>query len=788
MRIIFLLFCLIAPLFAEASRKPIRIAMVMDGPSQSLENIRDIFQKEIADLMDREQLIEFSDPTQFMGDWSEALISKEVSRALRNPQIDIVVAVGPIASNDIGLRKNLPKPSFAPFIIDHALQGLPFHEGASGVHNLNYLTFPTDVERDIQIFQQLKPFQHLTFLTSGSLSDAIPALKTALKIITNKLGIDLRFVGVANSSKKALAAIPDNTEAIYLLPLLQMSLQETKELIDGINERKIPSFTLSGRTYVEAGVLATMTPDSNLTRLGRRLALNIQRTLFGEEPGNLIVDVPTSEQLILNMETACIIDAVPSWELLLDAEVVKERDIVPKEPIGLLEAVDEALWANASLIAAQNAVASGCEDVNKAFAPLLPQVEVKTFGRIIDKDRAIKSQGWEPQKALYGGASATQVVYSNRLLGGYSIEKSKQLARRDHYDSIYLDTVLDVSISYFNLLRAKTLQDIQLANLRRTRSNLVTARQRVAVGQARSSEVFRWESEVATNRTNAVRAAYNVRSARVNLNQILNRDQACPISVEKVTANDCFWVLNADWFEHNIADSKGLEALSDFSVHEGYRLSPAIHEMKHLICAQATALGVANRAFFAPDVGLSAEVRDRWYEGGKGTNGILSTNGKDWVLAFSVNFPLYTGGARDADKRKAFDDLLRLSCELTALEQKIEEAVRISINNASASYAAIGLSLSSATAAGKNLSLVTDAYSKGAATIIDLLDAQNQALIAELIAANAEYDFLIDLVRLQRAMGRFDFLSNEVERAAIMCRLSEFIEEHRKDYPCVSTP
>jgi outer membrane protein len=156
------------------------------------------------------------------------------------------------------------------------------------------------------------------------------------------------------------------------------------------------------------------------------------------------------------------------------------------------------------------------------------------------------------------------------------------------------------------------------------------------------------------------------------------------------------------------------------------------------------------------------------------------------VLAFSVNFPLYTGGAKSADKRKAFDDLLRLSCELTAVEEKIEEAIRISINNASASYAAIGLSLASATAAGKNLNLVTDAYSKGAATIIDLLDAQNQALVAELIAANAEYDFLIDLVRLQRAMGRFDFLSTEVERAAIMCRLSEFIEKHRKDYPCVS--
>jgi outer membrane protein len=785
MRIVICFLCFITALAAEENLKQsIHIGMVADGPSETLEGISAIFKKEIRDLLSREYQVHFIDSS---GDWTLNEINAKIENAMNSKTIDVMVAIGPIASNHLALHSPHLKPSFAPFIMDPVLQSLPAEGGRSGIHNLNYLTFPTDVKRDLRVFQQLKPFEKITFLTFGALSNAIPVLNSGLHQIGKDLGIQVQLVSASSSIPEVIEAIK-NSEAIYLLPLLQFSKLEIKQLIEAINGQKIATFALTGRSWVEAGVLATMTPDSDLKRLGRRLALNIQRTLLGEDPGSFSTSVPTGELLSLNLETACIVDAIPSWDLLLDAEVVKERDISPKSPLKLLDAVDEAVYANASLAAAQNAVASGSEDVNKAFAPLLPQVEIKTFGRVIDKERAEKSLGWEPQRAVYGSASATQVVYSNKLLGNYCIEQAKQRARQDRYDAVYLDTILDVTTAYFNLLRALTLQDIQLANLRRTRCNLMTARQRVSVGQARSSEVFRWESEVATNRANAVRAAYQVRSSRVVLNKILNRDQACPLSVESVSLNAPFWVLDGNWFDCHIADAKTVEALSDFSVFEGHRLSPAIHEMKNLIKAQATALGVADRAFYTPDVGVLAEVRDRWAEGGQGVNGPLATNGKDWVLAFSVNFPLYTGGARCADKRKAYDELLRLSSELTAIELAIEQAIRIGINNASGSFAAIGLSQESATAARKNLLLVTDAYSKGIATIVDLLDAQNQALIAELVSANAEYDFLIDLVRLQRAVGRFDFLADEEERANILCRLNDFIAEHRKDYPCVASP
>ncbi len=50
---------------------------------------------------------------------------------------------------------------------------------------------------------------------------------------------------------------------------------------------------------------------------------------------------------------------------------------------------------------------------------------------------------------------------------------------------------------------------------------------------------------------------------------------------------------------------------------------------------------------------------------------------------------------------------------------------------------------------------MTDSYVQGIKNIIDLLDAQNQYLNAKLDAANAVYNFLIDFMGVQRAMGEF---------------------------------
>ena len=86
--------------------------------------------------------------------------------------IDIVLAMGVIASQALARRTNLPKPCFAPFVVNSTIQHIPNDSGKSGVNNLSYLTTPWNIDRDLEVFRELVPISHLAFLACGPLLTA----------------------------------------------------------------------------------------------------------------------------------------------------------------------------------------------------------------------------------------------------------------------------------------------------------------------------------------------------------------------------------------------------------------------------------------------------------------------------------------------------------------------------------------------------------------------------------------------------------------------------------------
>ena len=98
----------------------------------------------------------------------------------------------------------------------------------------------------------------------------------------------------------------------------------------------------------------------------------------------------------------------------------------------------------------------------------------------------------------------------------------------------------------------------------------------------------------------------------------------------------------------------------------------------------------------------------------------------------------------------------------------VDQSIRANLHLAWASYLSIGLNRSAAKAARQNFRLVSELYREGAAGIIDMLDAQNSAVTTELNAANASYQFLIDLMNLQRSIGVFEFFLDSSDRRKIL--------------------
>lgn len=123
--------------------------MVLDGPNPRCMEEQDVFQKEIMELIGQVDTIEFTDKKILVGDWTPLTINKNFQLLLEDPDVDIVIAMGTIASNIAIQQKTFSKPIIAPFVLDHALQNATFDKGTSGVHNLSYLDVPNNIERDI---------------------------------------------------------------------------------------------------------------------------------------------------------------------------------------------------------------------------------------------------------------------------------------------------------------------------------------------------------------------------------------------------------------------------------------------------------------------------------------------------------------------------------------------------------------------------------------------------------------------------------------------------------------
>lgn len=759
----------------------VTIGVIKDSYSPSFEKVDKLMRSEINVLLEGEFDVRYSEDPELIGDWTQEGVRQAVEKALKDPAIDLVVGIGPLASNELCHMGEYPKPVFAPFIMNIEMQQLPLEDGESGVNNLNYLSFPSNLERDVNTFHEMTPFKHLSFLVNGFVYQALPEMETIIREMLESIDIQVDVVPVWKSAEDGLNEIPSSTDAVYIVSLTQLEDKELEKLIEGLVARDLPSFSLFRQRYVKNGILASMSPDSDLPRLIRRLALNIQRVLLGENAGSLSVFVSETEQLVVNMNTAEKLGISPPWYLLNEAELLYSGEKLSCQKMNLRDAVDFALVRNPGLAASGKVIDIGCQQINKARSKLYPQICVSGAYTQIDEDRAENSFGIFPERAVWGAAGLSQVIYNNQAIGELRTEQQLQQARCYGYQVDKLDLVQRVAESYLNLLRTQTLERIQRKNLERTRAHLKLARQRVNVGVARSSEVYRWESQYSSDLTQVTHASFRTKAAETNLKQLINIPATVCLKLDEVSLEDPYWSKKKNWLQSHVNNDRSLEIFIEFSVIEALQRSDKIKKLRSEICAQSEILGVAQRAFWTPDVSVNVLATQRADEWGAGSTGPALFNRSDWLVGLNLSFPLYTGGYKTAAKRQACAELKRLELILDNEVNIEKEKVRIAAYNAISSYSAIGLSIQSGETAQSNLSLVQDSYSKGVVQIVDLLDAQNQALVADLVTANAEYDFLSDLVYFQRQLHQFDFLTDPQNADDWIRDIDEFYKARFKE-------
>jgi outer membrane protein TolC len=352
--------------------------------------------------------------------------------------------------------------------------------------------------------------------------------------------------------------------------------------------------------------------------------------------------------------------------------------------------------------------------------------------------------------------------------------------------SARLDTMLEAGEAYLNVLRAKNTERVNRENLKLTRKNLSLAETRNTIGVAGREEVFRWQTQIAESRSSVIGASAVRNQREIDLNRILNRPLEAPFRVPPPEDVRAVTPGSDPRLVKYLQDPWSFKVFREFMADEAILNSPEIRSIDNTIRGRDELLKGERRQLGIPDVAIVGGFQHIPYVGGIGSETLPPDSiipGRQtftWNVGAAASLTLFDGTSNYARIRRTFREIDRLQTDRAVIAQRLEQNVRAALHQAGFSYANIELTSDAAEASARNLELVTDLYQRGAADIIQLVDAQNQALGAAVAAANALYDFLIDALRVQRAAGSFSLEGTQEERDDFVRRIDAFAAEKKR--------
>jgi outer membrane protein len=756
---------------AQAEKPKVKVTAVFDGPSPVFDAVAEDLAREIkTQLSDRFDVKLVALETE--GDWTEAGVERQLQEAFSDPDLSVIFGFGHLTVRAVAKRKNLPKPIVLPFVTEARKQGLPRRGDVSGKRNLSYITEEFDISEEAQWLKKVAGSRHIVLLAEESQREMIALVG----------GVDELEVAIAEPTVEALLeAIPARADGVIIAPMRQISVADRELLLNGITQRRLPNVAVGPR-WLDQGAMMSIRSPNNAARRVQRAALNLDLILEGRPAAQIHVDFEERHELLINMQAARAVGVRPSYEVLLEADMVHEEEVTAENRIPMQLAMRESVDKNLDLLVSEKFVEAGEEGVKVDRGPLLPQGQLQVGVVYQDPDRIIAGgQVAEWQAATT--ARASQSLYSERAWTRFKGRKLRQEGRHYGYFSDVLDIMLSSGVAYVGVLRAEAQERIQRRNIQLTREYLELARLRLEVGVANASELYRWQVTLAENQGAVVNARAFVGQSKIELNRVLNRPSERPIAPVDLQVDDAGrTIAPGDPISKYMLDPWSFEQLRDFMVREGLRNSPEARQVEAQSAAEKRIKEGRARELWLPDFFVEGGVQHDFWRAGEGAEvpqpnplGIPEPDKFGWDVGLFLSIPLSRGGSGVAEMRRSARLVERLAAEFDRVEQNIDTGVRTELYSAAAALASVGLTRKAAEAAANNLVLVTDLYRRGKVDIITLVDAQTQSLVADLAAADAAYDYVLALLFVNREAGHFRNLDTDQAKQDFSRRLNEFV-------------
>jgi outer membrane protein len=742
---------------APVSARQVRVGVLIDGPAAREDISAEALEHAAAEVYGDGLTLTVASQNRLNGNWNVSALNAALDRLEADPQVDVVVTLGFAASHLVAHRSKLPKPTIAASVLDPVLQTFPIKSGTSGRHNFTYVTSFNRVDDQVRTFHRIIGFSHLVVLADPLALEVVRELTTKATELQATTGATI-ILRPANKLTDSLANLPSGTDAVCVAPLLRLSGDDLRSLADQLAQRKLPTFSLLGRSEVERGILLATSSDTERTdRLARRVALDIQRIFEGDDAAKIEVAIPSEERLVVNMHTAQLVGFSPHWDDLTDAVQLAAGTMQDQRPISLLQALDSAIRNNPTLRGSQLGADIAADETRIARSALLPSLAANVSHTQIDASHA--NPLLLAQRTSEAGGTAQLPLYRDSAWAGWSVSRHLAAAANEQARQELLDTLQQTATAYFGLLRVKSVERVRRQNVENTRQNLETSRAREAVGLSTRSDYLRWVAQMATARQDLLTAEANDRQATVELGRLIHDDSSHPLEVADAGIDEPLKWIASPHTQRYLDTPAKWTVFREFILSQAHEYSPEVKRVDELVAGQQREVTSARRAFFIPDLTAVGIASDQFSRGGAGSERTpLTPNNSAWFVGIQATIPIFSGGALKARLSENRHQLRQLDAQRDATVDAVDARARIVLARIPSSYPAIALSRQAADAAHENYVKVADAYARGVLSITDLISAQDASLNAELSQAQAIFTFLIDFADTLRVSNSFDVL------------------------------
>ncbi len=761
----------------QAQEKPVyKIGVLLDRLSPERGDIFENLTGEIRAVVGEDAQLEFPTSSLLINDFDLAKATLHYHQLIEGSS-DIILAFGPVSSEVITKQSVHEKPTILFGAINNDLVNIDTTKTSSGIDNFTYVLTTQSYQRDLSTFKDIYDFKKVGILIADSQSE-VHSYNETLSRIVRGLGADFEIIDY--SELDDLRQALDRVDAVYLAEGFDITAADIESMAMLLIERQIPSFSSTRKEDVVSGWLATNQSEENFQQLFRRIALNIEAVISGENLADRPIYLEQGESLTLNYNTAEALGIPIKYSSIATTQFVGDFvNVRSLKDYTLTELIDEVLENNFSLESSRRDVALSQQDLRKAKSNYLPSITGAASGSKLDSDLAEASGGQNPEYTTTGNISVSQVIYSAGASSAIGIQKDLLAAQKENYDADELDLILTAAQVYFNTLAIKANAQIRQQNLDVTSQNLKIAEQNFEAGQAGKSDLLRFKSEAAQNTQSLIEAVNQLEQAFYSINQLVGESIDREIDVEDAAIEEgVFENYNYDQIREYIDDPSSRKIFVDFLLEEAMRNAPELRNLDYNISAVDRNIQLNGTRFFLPTLAAQAQYNqtfDQWGAGAPPPEAMTIDN--YYSVGLNLSIPIFDQNSRRINKQtgilqKEQLEIGRSNSEL-AIERNVHDAVLDLINQ----ITNIELSKISVQTAEEGLELTQTAYSTGAVNIVQLIDAQSNFLQAQLVRANANYNYLLSSLGMERSIGYFFLLHTDEENNAFLFRYLDFQNE-----------